>query len=80
MAVLAVPIVLICNLFRVLVYGLVTIYGHLPPLNPMPRYVSIVTSLLLAYGLFCLVLGILNQVIQNPDPTPGPATRRSVAD
>lgn len=52
-----------CNFLRVLIYGVVTIYTRADPLNPMPRYFSIVGSLMLAYGIYVLFLDIMNRVV-----------------
>ncbi len=54
-AVAAVPIVLICNLFRFLCWAMLDVYAVADPAALMPQNLSSVLSLLLAYALFTLV-------------------------
>ncbi len=63
MVVAAAPVVLICNFARVVCWGVLTIYAGSHPLSPVPRIVSIIFSLVLAYGLSTLLLGILSRLV-----------------
>jgi len=51
-AIMAVPIVFLCNFLRLLCMGVVTVYGQLAPVSAWPRNVAAAVSLLAAYGLF----------------------------
>ncbi len=51
----AIPILLFCNLFRFVCWGLLTIYTGVGPTSSLPRNTSTVCSLFVAYGLFVLV-------------------------
>ena len=59
----AAPVVLFCNYVRLLVFGLVTIYGRTEPLSVVPRIGAVMVCLLLVYGLSVLLLWILNKII-----------------
>ena len=63
MAAAAVAVAAFCNLVRVLLYGLVTIYANQSPTDALPRGVSIIGSLLLAYGMYVILLEVLNRMI-----------------
>lgn len=63
MSVAAAPVVLICNFARVVCWGVVAIYADSDPLSPVPRIVSIILSLVLAYGLSTLLLGIMSRLL-----------------
>jgi exosortase/archaeosortase family protein len=55
----AVPIALLCNFLRVILWGAITIWAGPDPVNPMPRALCAVVSLVCAYVCFalaCLVL------------------------
>lgn len=67
MMVAAAPVVLICNFARVVSWGVVTIYAGSHPLSPVPRIVSIIFSLVLAYGLSTLLLGILSRLVMDAE-------------
>ncbi|UCG46314.1 MAG: exosortase/archaeosortase family protein [Phycisphaerales bacterium] len=54
-AVAAVPIVLICNLFRFLCWAMLDVYAAADPAALMPQNLSSVLSLLLAYALFAII-------------------------
>jgi hypothetical protein len=41
----------------------VTIYTNAPPESALPRYTSIVGSILLAYAIFGALLGILGHIV-----------------
>jgi exosortase/archaeosortase family protein len=58
----AVPIVLLCNLVRLTVWGLATIWLEAGPLDLRPQSIAIVASLLLAYGLFALAAAALERM------------------
>jgi hypothetical protein len=53
-ALAAIPIVLFCNLFRLVCWGLVVIYGTVGPVSSLPRNFSAISSMLVLYGLFIL--------------------------
>ena len=62
----AAPIVLFCNFFRLLCWGLVVIYTGVGAASALPRNVSTVCSLLLSYGLFAFVCAFrLNLFIED---------------
>lgn len=50
-----VPVLLLCNLLRFLCWGLLMIYTGVGPTSSLPRNVSTICSLFVAYGLFTLV-------------------------
>jgi len=54
-ACMAVPVILFCNFFRLLCWAILQLYWADDPTSNLPRSVSAVLSLLLAYGLFVLV-------------------------
>jgi len=58
MALAAVPIVLFCNYFRLLCWALIVIYTSIMPPSTLPRNISTVCSLFVAYGLFVLVCAV----------------------
>ncbi len=62
-AIAAIPLVLSCNLIRLLMHGLVTIYGGAEATSPVPRMVSMAASLVLAFGLFALLLSFLGALV-----------------
>ena len=63
MAVVALPVVLLANYFRLLIFGLVTIYTGAHPQSSVPRVSAAVLSLLFAYVVSVLLLWILGKVI-----------------
>jgi exosortase/archaeosortase family protein len=63
MVIAGAPVVLFCNYARLLIFGLVTIYGRTEPLSFAPRVTAVVLSLLLAYGLSVLLLWVLGKII-----------------
>jgi hypothetical protein len=63
MAILAIPLIMLCNYGRLLIHGLMTIYGGANPLSSMPRVTAAVLSLLFAYGLSVLMLWIMRRII-----------------
>jgi len=54
-AVLAMPIVLFCNFFRLLCWAVVVVYTGAAPESGLGRNVSLVCSLFASYGLFAIV-------------------------
>ncbi len=73
MALVAVPIVLLCNLARVIFWGLVTIFARCGPLDSAPRVVATLSTLLLAWGLFTVAAAASARiVVQAPAGEPGP--------
>ena len=62
LAAAAVPIMLLCNLVRLLTWGVVTMYAHADPVSATPRATAAVASLLLAYAAFALICGILGRI------------------
>ena len=67
MALLAGPIALFCNLVRMFAWGATTIYGGFGPLSGVPRAVSILASLVLAYVLFALLCVMLDNLVLEVD-------------
>ena len=64
-----IPIVLFCNYFRLVLWGVITIYAGAHPLSPLPRAVASVTSLVLAYALFMLATLIAAKILTEPEGT-----------
>jgi hypothetical protein len=63
-----IPIVLFCNYFRLVFWGVITIFGGVHPASPGPRTIASLTSLLLAYALFALAVVIASKIVeQRPD-------------
>ena len=63
MALAAVPIVLFCNLLRILAWGLTTIYAGTSATSPVPRSLAAIVSLLVAYGLFAALGPVLSNLV-----------------
>ena len=63
MALAAVPIVLFCNLLRILTWGLMAIYAGSSATSAAPRGVAAVVSLLAAYGLFAALGLVLTKLV-----------------
>ena len=63
-AVCAGPILVICNFLRLIIHGLVTIYGDFDAISSIPRLTAAASALLLAYGMFAAVLWTLNNAVQ----------------
>ncbi len=63
LAVAAIPVVLFCNLARLLVWGLVTIYGGAGATSGLPRVVAVAISLLLAYAAFAALAPTLAHLV-----------------
>ena len=59
-----IPIVLACNYFRLVLWGLITIFGGTHPASAAPRTVASLTSLLLAYALFVLAAVITSKIVE----------------
>jgi hypothetical protein len=66
-AIMAGPIVLVCNLLRIVSWGVVTIYGGFGPLSPVPRTLSAICALLAAYLSFVLLLVMLSSLVVEED-------------
>ncbi len=60
---IAIPVVLFCNLLRLFVFGLVTIYGATGSVSTTPRVAATIISLVFCYILFGLLTWSLGQVI-----------------
>jgi exosortase/archaeosortase family protein len=69
-AALALPVMLIGNVFRLIIYGLATVYGHAPPTASWPREVSYVATVLLALALLSLPVVIAAKLIEIAQPEP----------
>jgi len=67
------PIVLFCNYFRLLFWGLVTIFGGVHPVSPAPRTLASLISMLLAYALFVLAVVIVSKIVEERTDTGVPA-------
>ena len=61
------PILFFCNLVRLFVWGVVTIYAGATALNPAPRIVATVLSFLTAYGLFVGVIAVASRLVIEPE-------------
>ena len=72
LAAAAVPIMLLCNLARLLTWGVVTMYAHADPVSATPRATAAVASLLLAYAAFALICGILGRIREADEGGMGP--------
>lgn len=55
LAILAIPLVFLCNLFRFFCWSVTTVYGGFGPVSQLPRDVSTVLSLIFAYCLFVML-------------------------
>ncbi len=64
-----IPIVLFCNYFRLVFWGLITIFGGVHPASPVPRTIASLTSLLLAYALFGLAVVIASKIVEQRTDT-----------
>lgn len=64
-------IVLLCNCARLLVWGLVTIFTGAGPLSPLPRMTASLAGLLLAWGMFASVAGLLSRLVVPGRPAAG---------
>ncbi|MCP3904746.1 MAG: exosortase/archaeosortase family protein [Planctomycetes bacterium] len=62
-ALAAAPIMLLCNLVRVIAWGAITIYTNAHTLDQTPRYLATALSLVLAWALFGLLFGVLNRFV-----------------
>ena len=82
----AIPVAMLCNLTRVLIHALATIMVHANPLNGMPRTAAAIVSILIAYGVYTLLLACLNRITvpapdlpQAPVAAPPPVRTQPVA-
>lgn len=66
-AIAAGPIAIVCNLVRILTWGVVTIYARSEPTSLLPRSLATVISLLTAYALFALLCRVLSQFVAEAD-------------
>ena len=64
----AIPIMLFCNLARLVTQGVVTIYADASPTSAMPRNVGAVVSLLAAYVIFALGGLVLSGLLVEDEP------------
>jgi len=71
LALAAAPISLLCNLLRIVCWGLIAIYTRPDPVNPVPRAVAATISLLLAYLLFAFGCWVLVRVDSESDADDG---------
>lgn len=63
----SVPIVLLCNVLRIVTWAVVAVYGGFEPTSSVPRNISLATMLLVAYGCFaigCWVLPKLGNLME----------------
>jgi len=79
MALAGAPVVLFCNYARLVIFGLVTIYGRTQPLSFAPRVTAVVLSLLLAYGVSVLLLWVLGKIIIDETGPKGETRAASLA-
>lgn len=61
-------IVLLCNLMRLIFWGLVTIYGGADALSAVPRTAATVMALLLAWGLFAGLSALASRIVVHEAP------------
>lgn len=54
-------LVLVVNLFRLDLWGILVIYGRADPLSPAPRIVATIGAFLACYGAFCLAGGLIGR-------------------
>jgi exosortase len=80
MAAAAGPIALLCNIFRLVCWGIVAIYLPTEPVSPVPRAAAAVASLLVAYALFALGCWVLSRLIVELDEDDDTAECLSAAD
>lgn len=71
LAAAAPAIVLFCNYARLLLWGMITIYGGAGPLSPMPRLASAAGALMLAYAAFGLLAIALSKILAEPPESTG---------
>ena len=67
LAIVSGPILLLCNLTRLVAWGTFAIYRESHPLSQTPRIIATVTALLLAYVLFAGCAWILRNMISDND-------------
>jgi hypothetical protein len=67
-----VPVALACNLVRVLIWGLLTVYGGVVPSSPVPRTVAAWVTLPLAYILIVIVAAVVSRLVTT-DPVKEPS-------
>ena len=67
LAILSIPVVLICNFARLALAGVITIYGNDEPASAVPRTVSSILALCLCYFIFGLLIIIINSLIVDPN-------------
>jgi len=65
LAVVAGPLAFFCNYVRLANHALVTIYADLGPLSPVPRYMAMISSLMLGYAAIAALCGILTRITGN---------------
>jgi exosortase/archaeosortase family protein len=64
-----IPIVLFCNYFRLVFWGLITIFGGVHPASAAPRTIASLSSLLLAYAIFALAVVIASKIVEQRTET-----------
>ncbi len=74
------PIVLGCNLARMLVWGLVSIYGRTAEISGLPRITSVIASLLLAYAMFAILAPALSKLVVDDQDEEGDGLRSEDGD
>ena len=62
LTIVALPLVLLSNVLRIVAASLVAIWGNFSSVSNVPRNISIVAGLLLAWLLFILAMGLLRHV------------------
>ncbi|MCB9850180.1 MAG: archaeosortase/exosortase family protein [Phycisphaerales bacterium] len=80
LGVLMFPMVLVANLSRLLLHGVLTIYGQAAPLDAWPRNVSMAAAMVLAYLIMVLCAFVLeNLVVADDDGLPSELTEDDAA-
>lgn len=70
LALLAGPIALLCNLVRLVGWGLLNIYARLPVESPWPRILASGCALLLAFGSFAVAAWVLAHLVEAVEDEP----------
>ncbi|MHC5113653.1 MAG: exosortase/archaeosortase family protein [Planctomycetota bacterium] len=72
MGLAVVPVLLVCNLVRVVSWGLITIYGGAAAASSMPRFASTLISFVLAYLICVGLLWVINRFVTEMEGEPAP--------
>lgn len=68
-AILAGPVMLLCNYLRVVAWGLLTLFTDADPLDGTPRTLASLGALILVYLAYCLLFGVLGALsVKHAEP------------